>query len=139
LLSFAWRGANCCRGRDQLGPLVALEFRGEFVVWDPPSQWSRSGYQGGRISEGQLMEIKEEPDRTGEIWPLWRGGRITEVVVDRGSTVHTGSTRWPWHGTDNWTFCDWVTWLMALQKVWNCWKTSLIVYSTTHSNCQVHM
>jgi hypothetical protein len=25
LLTFAWQGANCCRGRDQLGPLVALE------------------------------------------------------------------------------------------------------------------
>jgi hypothetical protein len=24
LLTFAWRGANCCRGHDQLGPLVAL-------------------------------------------------------------------------------------------------------------------
>jgi hypothetical protein len=57
LLTFARRGANCCHGRDQLGPLVA---RGEFAVWDTPSQWSCSGYRGGHVGEGHLMEIKEE-------------------------------------------------------------------------------
>jgi hypothetical protein len=33
------------------------------------------------------MEIKEETFGTGEIWSSWWGGRVTEVVVDRGSTV----------------------------------------------------
>jgi hypothetical protein len=39
--------------------------RGEFAIWYPLSQWSRSGYRGGHVSEGQLMEIKEET-----IWDL---------------------------------------------------------------------
>jgi hypothetical protein len=59
-------------GRYQLGPLVALE-RGicslgpskpVVAVWVPG--WSRSGYRGGRVSEGQLMEIKEETIRDGK-------------------------------------------------------------------------
>jgi hypothetical protein len=37
--------------------------RGEYAVWDPLSQWSQSGYRGGCVSEGQLMEIKEETIR----------------------------------------------------------------------------
>jgi hypothetical protein len=47
LVTFARRGANCCRGRDQLGPLVGLEVN----------------YRGDHVGEGQLMEIKEETIR----------------------------------------------------------------------------
>jgi hypothetical protein len=61
LVTFAQRGADCCRGRDQLRPFGRVG--GELAVWDPPSQWSWSGYQGGRVGEGQLMEIKEETIR----------------------------------------------------------------------------
>jgi hypothetical protein len=47
-----------------------------------------SGYRGGRVSEGQLIEIKEETIwDSGKFGRRGGGGHVTEVVVDRGSAV----------------------------------------------------
>jgi hypothetical protein len=63
LLTFAWQGANCsATNYQQLDHLVRLE---RWICSLGPPKWLLPGYRGGRVSvsEGQLMEIKEETIR----------------------------------------------------------------------------
>jgi hypothetical protein len=102
---FGHRVCWLLRGEVLISAVVATNkasrsrYRGEFAVWDPaPSQWLRTGYWGGRVSEGQLIEIK------------------AETIRDWGNLVVVAGWSLNWGGRRPGFYCIFLFWIWKFQR-----------------------
>jgi hypothetical protein len=87
LLSFVRnRNLGPCNSR-QLSPLVFLPFCLFPIINLYIFHCRLTISQQDKAKFGEYTQVSSNDARSGEIWSSWRGGHVTEVVVDRGSTV----------------------------------------------------